>query len=160
MADINSWLSRIDDVEARLARVATPIEGLTTADPDTGEQWEAGQVWGHLAEFIQFWIEQAGDVIDEYAGDPVAYGRLRTDPTRLAAVEQGRHASLDLLWEEVRSDLADLRAFLHALPADWSEAVGLHPKHGEHTAEQIIEEHLVSHLEEHAAQLESLVGEL
>lgn len=156
MADVNSWLSRIDEVEARLARTATPIEGLTAADPDTGERWEAGQVWGHLAEFIQFWIEQAGDVIDEYAGDPVAYGRLRTDPTRLAAVEQGRHASSALLWEEVRSDLADLRAFLHALPTDWSKAVGMHPKHGERTAEQIIEEHVVSHLEEHAAQLESL----
>lgn len=158
MADVNSWLRRIDAVELRLEKLASPIEGLTEADPDTGERWEAGQVWGHLAEFIQFWIEQAGDVIDEYTGDPVPYGRLRTDPTRLAAVEQGRHTSLDLLWDEVRSDLNDVRDFFQALPDDWSRAVGLHPKHGERSVEQIIEDHLVSHLEEHAEQLEGLAG--
>lgn len=160
MADINSWLSRIDAVQSRLAKLATPLRGLTEADPATGEQWEAAQVWGHLAEFIQFWIEQAGDVIDQYTGDPVPYGRLKTDPTRLAAVEQGRHTPLDLLWEEVRSDLADLREFLQALPEDWSKAVGLHPKHGELTVEQIIDDHIVSHLEEHADQLEELANKV
>ena len=66
MADLDSWLSRLDAVEARLRALATPTEGLTGPDPATGEQWEAAQVWGHVTEFIPFWIEQAGDVIDAF----------------------------------------------------------------------------------------------
>ena len=89
-----------------------PAGGLTDADPATGEQWEAGQVWGHIAEFIQFWVEQAGDVIDAYQGDPVPFGRTRTDPGRLAGIEQGHRVAIDLLWEEVQADLGDLRSFL------------------------------------------------
>ncbi|HEY7564268.1 MAG TPA: hypothetical protein VIA81_05025 [Acidimicrobiia bacterium] len=156
MADVNSWLERIDQVEQRLSAVAGPAGGLTTADPDTGEQWEAGQVWGHLAEFIQFWIEQAGDVIDEFQGEPVPFGRTRTDTSRLAGIEQGRHTALTLMWQEVQSDLADLREFLQALPEGWDQAVGQHPRLGQVETSRIIEEFLVGHLEEHAEQLESL----
>jgi hypothetical protein len=156
MADVNSWLERVDQVEQRLAAAAGPAQGLTDPDADTGEQWEAGQVWGHLAEFIQFWIEQAGDVIDEFQGEPVPFGRTRTDTSRLAAIEQGRHTALELMWQEVKSDLADLRDFLRALPDDWEETVGLHPRLGPVEISRIIEDFLVGHLEEHAEQLESL----
>jgi hypothetical protein len=157
MADlIQSWLERIRDVEARLEAVAIPAEGLTEADPATGEQWEAGQVWGHIAEFIQFWVEQAGDVVDAYQGEPVPFGRTRTDPTRLAGIEQGRHVTIDNLWKEVHGDLADLRSFLTALPTGWSESVGLHSTLGPVPTERVIENFLVGHLEEHAAQLEGL----
>ena len=156
MADLNEWLTRIDAVEARLGEVATPAPGLTAADPATGEQWEAGQAWGHIAEFIQFWVEQAGDVIDAYQGDPVPFGRTRTDAGRLAGIEQGHRVAIDLLWEEVQADLGDLRTFLKALPENWQQAFGLHPTLGLMTIERVIGEFLIGHLEEHAAQLEGL----
>jgi hypothetical protein len=157
MADlVESWLERVNAVEARLEAVAIPAEGLTEADPATGERWEAGQVWGHIAEFIQFWVEQAGDVVDAYQGDPIAFGRTRTDPTRLAGIEQGHHVTIDNLWLEVQADLADLRRFLKALPAGWANSVGLHSTLGPVPTERVIENFLVGHLEEHAAQLEGL----
>ena len=133
-----------------------PAAGLTEADPTTGEQWEAGQAWGHLAEFIQFWVEQAGDVIDAYQGEPVPFGRTRTDPGRLAGIEQGYRVAIDQLWEEVRADLADLRSFINALPEGWQDAVGLHPTLGPMPIQRVIDEFLIAHLEEHAAQLEAL----
>ena len=163
MADLDSWKARIDAVESRLGEVAAPTadsapaEGaLTNPDPKTGEQWEEGQVWGHLAEFIQFWIEQAGDVIDAYRGEPIPFGRTRADPTRLAGIEQGRHVTIESLWQEVRADLTDLRGFLGALPEGWESSVGLHTTLGPIPTERVVEEFLISHLEEHAAQLESL----
>ncbi|MEX0667507.1 MAG: hypothetical protein WD313_04190 [Acidimicrobiia bacterium] len=156
MADLDAWLARIDAVEARLRVLATPTEGLTDADPATGEQWEAGQVWGHIAEFIQFWVEQAGDVIDAYRGEPVPFGRTRSDPTRLAGIEQGRHVAIDIMWQEVEADLADLRRFLEALPQGWSDSVGLHSTLGVIPTERVVEDFLIGHLEEHAAQLEGL----
>ena len=156
MADLQVWFSRIDAVEARLRALATPTEGLTGPDPTTGEQWEAGQVWGHITEFIPFWVEQAGDVIDAYQGEPVAFGRTRSDPTRLAGIEQGRHVSIATMWQEVRADIADLRLFLAALPEGWAHSVGLHSSLGPIPTEQIINNFLVGHLEEHAEQLEGL----
>ncbi len=61
----------IDVVEHRLAAEAEKSGGATDADPHTGEAWERGQVWGHIAEFVPFWTEQVGDVIDEYQGEPI-----------------------------------------------------------------------------------------
>ena len=40
-----------------------PPPGLTEPDPGGEEQWEAGQVWAHLAEFPRYWLAQAQRVI-------------------------------------------------------------------------------------------------
>ncbi|HEY7582962.1 MAG TPA: hypothetical protein VIB78_05005 [Acidimicrobiia bacterium] len=155
MSDIDAWLKRIDAVEARLEAQIDRSGGTTAADARTGETWERGQVWGHLAEFIAFWTEQAGDVIDDYQGEPVPYGRKGDNSARNAAVESGLDVPIETLWEEVKSDLAELRRFLHALPEDWSSAVG--NRDGQEVrAEDIIERTIVGHLEEHAAQLEAI----
>jgi hypothetical protein len=158
-ADISGWVDRLNAVEARLQAMAVPRRGFTAADPDTGERWEAGQVWGHLAEFIQYWTAQVGDVIDAFQGEPVPFGRARDDPGRAAGIALGTRTPLPTLWEEVRSDLADLRNLLRALPDGWEKAVGLHPRLGQVPTPRIFEDFLVSHLEEHAAQLEQLSGD-
>jgi hypothetical protein len=156
MADVDAWLQRIDEVEARLGAQVDRAGGKTSADPRTGEAWERGQVWGHLAEFIAFWTEQAGDVIDEYRGEPVDYGRKGDNSARSAGIEGGLEMPIETLWEEVRSDLAELRNFLNALPENWSSAVGRRDSQEDVHAEDIIERTLISHLEEHAAQLETI----
>lgn len=156
MADLDAWLTRLDSVEARLRALATPTEGLTDPDPATGEQWEAAQIWGHVTEFIPFWVEQAGAVIDAYRGEPVPFGRTRTDPTRLAGIEQGMHVAIDTMWQEVQADLGDLRLFLAALPEGWADSAGLHSTLGPLPMERIINTFLIDHLEEHAEQLEGL----
>jgi hypothetical protein len=154
---VAEWLDRLDVVEQRLRIQAENTGGgMTSADPETGEAWERGQVWGHLAEFITFWTEQVGDVIDEYEGTPIVYGRTTADPGRLAGIDAGIDVPIATLWDEVRSDLGGLRAFLAALPESWERAIGSHPVRGEVTARDIIEQTLVSHLEEHAAQLEAI----
>jgi hypothetical protein len=159
MADLDTWFARLDAVEARLRVLATPTEGLTGPDPATGEQWEAAQVWGHITEFIPFWVEQAGDVIDAYRDEPVPFGRIRSDPTRLAGIEQGKHVAIETMWQEVQADLADLRLFLAALPEGWADSVGLHSTLGPLPTERIVDDFLIAHLEEHAEQLEGLAKE-
>ena len=156
MQKVATWLERIDDIETKLARLARPLAGLTGADPNSGEQWNAHEVWGHLAEFIEYWIEVFGEVIDQYEGEPISYGRGLDDSTRTAGLEHGRKMDFDRLWAEVRSDLGDLRQFLKLLPESAERVVGLHPDGGERTLEQMIDGYLVGHLEEHLAQLESL----
>jgi len=153
---ITEWLERIDIVEARLQAQASEAGGATPADPDSGEIWERGQLWGHIAEFVPFWSEQVTDVIDEYRDEPIGFGRSPDRSERKAGIDAGLVVSIDVLWDEVRSDLSDLRHILQALPEGWDLAVGRDGSGNEMTAPTIIERRLVAHLEEHVAQLETV----
>jgi hypothetical protein len=153
---VQDWLDRLEQVEQRLAAEAEKAGGKTSADPNSGESWERGQVWGHIAEFVPFWSEQVGDVIDEYQGEPIAFGRSPDRSERTAGINAGLVVAIPTLWEEVRSDLVDLRSFLGALPQNWDRAVGRDDTGKESEASQIIETRIVRHLEEHATQLEAI----
>jgi hypothetical protein len=153
------YLRRLDDVNERLAlhaAAAAQPGALTTADPSSGERWEQGQVWAHLAEFVPYWIEQAQRVITLYDGEPVPFGRTKRDEGRVAAIERDREQPLSVLWADAHGDVEQLRAFLHHLDAQAEAARGLHPTLGVMSMDDIIEEFLVGHLEQHADQLDEL----
>jgi len=159
MTDADAFLSRLDGAEERFAgHAARPssAESLTSADPASGERWEAGQVWAHVAEFIPYWIEQAQHVIDGFVEDPVPFGRTKSDSGRIAAIERGRGVPVSVLWSETHSDLEALRQFVRGLTEHALRARGLHPTMGVMTTAGIVEEFLVGHLEQHADQLDEL----
>ncbi|MFN2450939.1 MAG: hypothetical protein ABR541_01140, partial [Candidatus Dormibacteria bacterium] len=96
MSSPERLLDRLDRVERRLeqqAERADSLQGLTAADARSGERWEAGQVFAHLAEFGGYWLEQAEAVVRGYRGEPVPFGRVATDAQRVAAIERDRGAS-------------------------------------------------------------------
>ncbi|MGO8686739.1 MAG: hypothetical protein ACLQT7_06060 [Candidatus Dormibacteria bacterium] len=148
---------RLAAVGARLRILSQGhLEGTTEADPATGGRWEAGEVWAHLAEFLPYWISQAERVLAEDSTEPVAFGRTRANPDRLAAIERDRHRGITALWHDIREDLNDLRAFLGEISERGWRAKGLHPTQGVMPISQIVEQMLIGHLEEHAAQLERM----
>ena len=156
-------LSRLDAVEGRLFRlVAARTPGLTQPDEATGERWEAGQVWAHIAEFVPYWLGEMERVVaggkEPGAPDPVPYGRTKTDPGRIAPIERDRREDPRALLRRASDGIARARAFAGALPEGGWRAVGLHPTRGEQTIAAILQDSLVSHLEEHADQLDGLVG--
>ncbi len=157
-ADVSA---RLDEVERRLAAHAGSAKptGLTDPDPDTPEErWEAGQVWAHIAEFVPYWHAELTSVIGEYDGTPVPFGRTKTDPGRIAAIEVGRSEPIADHMARTADAIAQLKAHLGGLtPAEWN-AVGLHPTRGELDVEAMVERFIVNHLEEHADQLDSLAG--
>jgi hypothetical protein len=155
-----AYQRRLDAVEARLAAAAAtepPTGALTGADPDSGERWDRGQVWSHLAEFIPYWIVQAGPMLrGAGSGTPVPFGRTKGDPERIGAIERDRREPVSVLWAGARADIAGLRSFLGAVRPDQWELRGLHPTRGEMTVDELVEMFLVGHLEEHADQLEGM----
>lgn len=155
---VGKLLARLADVEARLAAHAPAgvPDLLTAADPGTGEQWDAGQVWAHTAEFPSYWVEQVRLVLDGWSSSPVPFGRVKTDPDRVAAIERDRHAGLAVLSERVRDGIRSVRDLLADLPVGAWDAEGEHPTLGVMSLERIVEEFLVGHLEEHAAQLDQV----
>jgi DinB superfamily len=160
MSTRDEFLERLDVVEARLAAAAAsePAPGaLTDADPSSGERWDRGQVWAHLAEFTPYWIEQMRPVIDgQLSGEPVRFGRTHANPERIGAIERDRREPVTELWAATRENITLLRAFLRELSPDQWAAVGQHITRGAMSVPEIIEEFLVGHLEQHADQLERL----
>jgi hypothetical protein len=148
--------------EARLAaHAAAERPGLTRADEGTGERWEAGQVFAHLAEFPTFWVGQVRALIAARAAgepEPIPFGRSKADPGRLAAIETRRREEPLALLRDADAGLTAATALCRTLTAhDW-QTCGLHPALGAMSVAAIVDRFLVAHLEEHAAQLDELAA--
>ena len=158
--DVESLLARLKRAARRLeAHAASPAyAGLTDPDPEGTERWEAGQVWAHLAEFPGYWLEQVRGVLAAGSEAPVPFGRTKTDPGRLAAIERERRTSPIDLFERAKAGIDDVSEVLRALPAAAWERVGEHPTLGPMTVQQIMQRFVAAHLEEHADQLDLLAG--
>jgi hypothetical protein len=153
-------VGRLGEVERRIdALAANPApSGLTAADPDTGERWQATQVWAHLAEIVGYWQGQIEVVTTAFDGAPVPFGRTKYDPRRIAAVEAGRKRPITDLIERTRHSVTEVHGYLAGLAAtDW-HAVGRHETLGEMDVDAIVERFVTGHLEEHLDQLDGLVA--
>jgi hypothetical protein len=153
--------ARLDAVEVRLRRLAvtdpTPA-GLTDPDEPSGERWEGGQVWAHLAEFVPYWCRQIRAVFGSAASVSPPFGRVKTDPGRVAAIDADRHAPPLALWHRLEGQLADLRSLLASMTGeDWARTVS-HSTLGVLDLPRVFELFLVGHLESHADQLDALVS--
>jgi len=155
------FLARLDAVEPRLRAAASidPVPGgLTEPDQPTGEQWDWGQVWAHLGEFVPYWLRQIRTVLSaEPEADLPSFGRVQTDTARLAAIDADRHRPPQELWRRLEGQLVDLRALLAAMSAaDWKRSVS-HSTLGVLDMQKVAEMFLVGHLEGHTDQLDGLV---
>jgi DinB superfamily len=129
-----------------------PDDARTSADPETGEQWDRGQVLAHVAEILPYWSEQIELVVERGGGVP--FGRVKSDPERNAAIERDRLVDTAELLRRMDQGLLGVLALLDRLDERALERTGTHERIGEMTAAAIVDRFLVEHLEEHAEQLE------
>jgi hypothetical protein len=151
-------LDRVQLVQDRLEKHASsePTAALTDPDPPTGERWDWGQVWAHLAEFVPYWCGEIRLIVGAEGSDPVPFGRVKSDPGRVAAIEADRHRPPRELMDRLAGHLEELRSLIHDLrPSDW-ERRGRHSTLGVMGMRAIFDEFLVGHLESHADQLDGL----
>jgi DinB superfamily len=136
----------------RAAAPLLPDEARTDPDPNTGERWDRGQVLAHVAEMLPYWAHQVELVA---ADDQVPFGRVASDPGRLAAIERDRREDPARLLDRIDEGLAVVLALLDRLDDAALARTGRHQTLGEMTAAAIVDRFLVDHLEEHADQLEA-----
>jgi histidinol-phosphate aminotransferase len=151
-------LQRLDDVLDRLVAHGERAgrAGRTTPDEATGEEWEEGQVWAHLAEFGAYWRREFRVIVDSGVDGAVPFGRTKRDPHRIAMIEAHRTTSVAELAATVQRDIAAFRADLAELtPADWSRR-GLHETLGEMDLWGFLDHFVTGHYAEHADQLDGL----
>ncbi len=163
----------MDDLAARIQAAGAAIEDLR--EPlVAGDPWPLSDVWGtedeahwgppevlaHVAEMLTYWKGELARVIaDGGAGaGPVAFGRIASDPTRLARIDGLRGRSIGELVDEIGDRVPEVASFVERLSPDQANRVGLHPTRGEITVRDSIERFFANHLEEHAAQLRTALG--
>jgi DinB superfamily len=155
---VDEMLARVEVVQDRLEEHASsePAPGLTTPDPPTGERWDWGQVWAHLAEFVPYWCGEVRLILGTEGSDPVPFGRVKSDPVRVAAIEADRHRPPRELMDRLVGQLEELRSLIRSLSSrDW-ERRGRHSTLGVMGMRAVFDEFLVGHLEAHADQLDGL----
>ena len=134
----------------RASAVAVPDHALTDPDPDSGERWDRGQVLAHVAEMLPYWAQQAELVA---SGRQTEFGRVSSDPDRIAAIERDRREDPERLLGRIDEGVATVLALLERLDAQAMARTGHHQTLGEMTVAEIIDRFAVAHLEEHADQL-------
>jgi hypothetical protein len=157
-AALDPLITRLDIVEARLAglsRMPFPA-GHTDPDPGAEETWGAAQVWAHIAEFVPYWTEQARGVVSAAAGSVPPFGRVKTDPGRIDAIERDRTLPREKLWQKVHDGIESSRAYFADLTPDQLARTATHPTRGTVNVPYILDQFIVKHLEEHADQLDKL----
>jgi DinB superfamily len=133
-----------------------PAGARTSADPETGEQWDCGQVLAHVAEILPYWSEQVELVVERGGGVP--FGRVKSNPERIAVIERDRRLDTAELLARMDQGLQRVLELLDRLDEGALACTGTHERIGEMTAAAIIDRFLVEHLEEHAEQLEESTG--
>jgi histidinol-phosphate aminotransferase len=133
-----------------------PSGALTDPDAPTGERWDAGQVWAHLGEFGSYWLTELRSIVDARSTTPVPFGRIKTDPHRVASIDKGRHEAVRHHQDLVRRDVHRFAAELSQLtPTDWLRR-GHHETLGVMDLWQFLDEFAVGHYHQHADQLDGL----
>lgn len=158
------------DLPGRLRAAGAALLGLRGALV-AGEPWplsdnyghEAESTWGprellaHVDEMLTYWVAELDRVRTGAPDAPVAFGRVATDTSRLERIDAARRQDVGRQLDDIRGGLDAALAFIARLtPADRAR-IGNHPTRGALPIDASIERFLVSHLEEHVAQLREIL---
>ncbi len=138
------------------ARAPWPL--ATRFDHDPEASWGPMELLAHVAEMLPYWL---GEVERILAGppEPIPFGRVGTDPVRIALIDRDRALPTGELYARIDSWLERWGHRLTTLTPAQLSKVGLHPRLGEMTVVAIVERMVVHHLEEHIEQLEAILSD-
>jgi hypothetical protein len=123
---------------------------LRTAPGET--EWSALETLGHVVEMIPYWLAHCRDIIAA-TGEPPHFGRTLEDPERLAAVASADGVGVDRLLEMLESEVQTAGQAIRSLSAAALEKKGIHLRRGEMSVADVLEVFVVSHAEDHLAQV-------
>ena len=121
-------------------------------------RWGPPEVLAHVSEMLPYWLGEVERILSG-ASDPVPFGRIGTDPLRIAIIGRDRSLPVGELYTRIEGDLGRWDGRLRTMSPDELDKVGLHPRLGEMTVAAVVRRMIVGHTTEHAAQLQELLAE-
>jgi hypothetical protein len=139
-------------------RAPWPLAGQFGTEPEAS--WGPREVLAHTAEMLPYWLGEYERIVEagRSARDPLPFGRISTDTLRLGVLERDRTLPLRELFERIDTGIERWERRLRAAAAGEGSTVGLHPRLGEMTADQVRDRFVVTHLEEHIEQLDEILA--
>ena len=121
-------------------------------------RWGPPEVLAHVSEMLPYWLGEVERILSG-ASDPVPFGRIGTDPLRIAIIGRDRSLPVGELYTRIEADLGRWDGRLRTMSPDELDKVGLHPARGEMTVAAIVNRMIIGHTAEHAAQLQELLAD-
>jgi hypothetical protein len=155
-ATIRTAMATLDGLRPSL-EAGAPWPLAVRFDDDPEASWGPNEVLAHTAEMLPYWL---GEVERVLAGppEPVPFGRVGTDPVRIALIERDRTLPIGVLLDRVSEGADRWIARLGSMTPQELAKVGLHPRLGEMTVESIVQRQVVGHLDEHVVQLQTILA--
>lgn len=125
------------------------LERLRSAPAD---EWSTMQILGHMVEMIPYWLSHCQAMIAAQDG-PVKVGRALDASERLAGVERGAAATPEGLLQALGQAVTRGSAAIQAMTPAEREQRGEHVRLGAVTVAQLIEMTIITHAEDHLAQI-------
>ena len=145
-------LERVYEYVARLLKDPGVASRLRTAPGK--DAWSAMQTLGHMTEMIPYWLSHCR-VLIAATGSLPRFGRTAGSPERLAGVAHGATADPDALLGRLREEVRAAAGTIRKLSEVERSKRGISPERGEMTVAEVIESFIVSHAEEHFAQVQA-----
>lgn len=135
-----------------------PLAAVFGTEPEA--DWGPREVLSHVAEMLPFWLGeweriQAGD-----GSAAVPFGRTADDTLRLGVIERDRTLPLRELFGRIDTGIGRWLTRLAEAAADPDAAtrLGVHVRLGEMPATALVERFIAAHLEDHIAQLHTILA--
>jgi uncharacterized damage-inducible protein DinB len=145
---------RISRIQTSVQQLIDTAQGLPSsvlyAEPASNE-WPVMSILAHVVELMPYWAQQALEV-SRRSEDGQPFGRTHDDPDRIGAVEQHGRDTLDSMLPRVRAACTQAIEALQQIPPEGWKRTARHANRGNMTVEQIVDQFLVSHVEDHLAQ--------
>jgi hypothetical protein len=116
--------------------------------------WGPPEILAHLEEMLAYWYGEMERVVTMTDG-PQPFGRIATDPVRLAIIERDRTLPITELMARVGNGIERWRRRWPDLVEPELDRTGIHPTLGELSVSDIASRFVAGHLEDHLGQLEA-----
>ncbi len=144
---------RLEQVYEQLeAELQQPAVIQRLRHPAGDNEWSAMQILGHMVEMIPYWLRQCQALIAA-TGNPPQFGRTLDAPERLEGVERGATRNPDELMRLLKQEITIATETVRAMSPVERDKKGIHIRRGEMTIADILETFVVSHAEDHLAQV-------
>jgi len=143
---------RLEAVYTAIAAAFDEPGGVERLRNTPADEWSTMQILGHMVEMIPYWLSHCQAIIAAQ-DESIKVGRALDAPERLEGVERGAAATPEALRQALGQAVTKGSAAIRAMSPAQREQRGDHVRLGAVTVAQLIEMTIITHAEDHLAQI-------